>query len=447
MTAPARYLRLATAAMLLALGCGRPAPSAAPAPEPKIPPDSIKPNIEPVPFPQPQVTIPADTTPPDTTTPRPSRPLIRASVPVRLAMVGDINLGTITQPDGLPPDSGRSLLQAVDTLLVGDLVIGNFEGVLADSGVSAKCGEPDPVAARASGAGSRESGVGSQQSGVGSHGSRVASHEARGTNHQSRNCYAFGTPTRLAPRLSEAGFTHLNLANNHANDFGLEAREHSDSVLQALGIKTYGPLGRIVIDTVLRGDSATVLGLIGFTTYPFAYDLLDLGASRAVVDSVRHMVDVLVVTFHGGSEGEAAVHTGTGPEYLAGEPRGDLRAWSHAVIEAGADAVVGHGPHVLRGVEFYRGKPIFYSLGNFATYKGFNLEGPRGISAVLQLDLAGDGSFQGARLRPLVQPPRQGPRPDPKGQAITLIRRLSQEDFGPAGARIAADGTVSAPSN
>ena len=45
------------------------------------------------------------------------------------------------------------------------------------------------------------------------------------------------------------------------------------------------------------------------------------------------------------------------------------------MIDAGADAVVGHGPHVLRGVEFYKGRPIFYSLGNFATYRGFNLAG------------------------------------------------------------------------
>jgi Putative enzyme of poly-gamma-glutamate biosynthesis (capsule formation) len=56
----------------------------------------------------------------------------------------------------------------------------------------------------------------------------------------------------------------------------------------------------------------------------------------------------------------------------------------------GADAVVGHGPHVLRGIEFYRGRPIVYSLGNFLTYRGFNLEGALGVTGVLQLEFAPD---------------------------------------------------------
>jgi hypothetical protein len=156
----------------------------------------------------------------------------------------------------------------------------------------------------------------------------------------------------------------------------------------------------------------TLVGLIGFSTYPNAYNLLDIKHSAAVVDSLRDLVDLLVVTFHGGTEGKTAVRTANGPEFLAREPRGDLRKWARAVIDAGADAVVGHGPHVLRGVEFYKGRPIFYSLGNFATYKGFNLAGPLGITAILQLGLSGEGKFESARLVPLVQLPGEGPAPD-----------------------------------
>ncbi len=200
------------------------------------------------------------------------------------------------------------------------------------------------------------------------------------------NCYAFATPTWLAPRLKDAGFTHLNLANNHANDYGLDARLNTEDILRTLGLTPYGPLEEVAITPVFRDERMTLVGLIGFSTYPNAYNLLEITHSAALVDSLRGHVDLLVVTFHGGTEGRTAVRTGNGPEFLAKEPRGDLRKWARAVIDAGADAVVGHGPHVLRGVEFYKGKPIFYSLGNFATYRGFNLAGPLGVTAVLQLE-------------------------------------------------------------
>jgi hypothetical protein len=115
------------------------------------------------------------------------------------------------------------------------------------------------------------------------------------------------------------------------------------------------------------------------------------------------------------------------------------------VIDAGADAVVGHGPHVLRGVEFYKGRPIFYSLGNFATYKGFNLAGPLGVTAVLQLNLSGEGKFEGARMVPMLQIPGTGPAPDSTSQATTLINQVTALDFPGTGARLKPDGTVVPP--
>jgi hypothetical protein len=258
-------------------------------------------------------------------------------------------------------------------------------------------------------------------------------------------CYAFLTPILLAPRLADAGFTHLNLANNHANDFGQDGRRSTETTLEGLGLATYGPLGRIAIDTVRRGGAMTIVGVIGFTTYPFAYDLLDIPQSVSVVDSLRRLVDVLVVTFHGGAEGAAALHLPFVAESLGREPRGDLQAWAHAVVDAGADVVVGHGPHVLRGIEFRSGKLIAYSLGNFATYRGFNLAGPQALTGVLQVELAGDGRLVRARLVPMRQQPLQGPAPDPDAGAAGLVRGLSAEDFGPAAARVADDGSIDPP--
>ena len=327
--------------------------------------------------------------------------VIHEPFPVRLVFTGDINLGTRTLPDGLPPDSGRTLLLAVDSLLQADLVVGNFEGVLSDSGESEKC------AARAT------------------------------------MCYAFATPTDLVHRLAEAGFTHVNLANNHANDFGPCWRRHTEDTFRAQGITPYGPRGMVAITPVFRDGRMTLVGLVGFSTYPFSYNLLDLEESRAIVSEVRSLVDLLVVTFHGGAEGKLAVRTGDGPEFLGREKRGDLRPWARAVLEAGADAVIGHGPHVLRGIEFHLGKPIFYSLGNFLTYRGFNLSGPLGLTTALQLELAGDGRFVSARVPSLVQRPGHGPAPDPSHGSRDLIRRVTALDFPATGAVVADDGTVS----
>ncbi|MGH7508767.1 MAG: CapA family protein [Gemmatimonadales bacterium] len=327
---------------------------------------------------------------------------------VRLAFVGDINLGTATLPDGIPPDSGRGLLDRAQPSLQGDLVVGNFEGVLADTGTSTKC-------------------------------------LVRSTRKQRPNCYSFRTPTYLAPRLVEAGFTHLNLANNHANDLGPGGRESTERILDSLGIRLYGPLGQISLDTIKRGDSITTVGLIGFATYPFAYNLLDIERSAAIVDSVRKSVDLLLVTFHGGAEGVKALRTSEVAESLGREPRGELRRWARAIIDAGADAVIGHGPHVLRGMEFYRGRLIAYSLGNFATYRGFNLAGPLGITGVLQLEFVGGGELKSARLVPMLQLPRQGPFPDTGRTALRLVDSLSAGDFGLSAARLEPDGNIRPP--
>jgi hypothetical protein len=353
---------------------------------------------------------------------------------VRLTFVGDINLGTLTLPDGVPPDEGRGLFDASRPELQGDLVVGNFEGVLGDSGVTYKCGPegrrvpaPDTLVAKPP----------------------LRRQTTRTTRSQRaeppRLCYAFLTPTALAPRLVEAGFTHLNLANNHANDFGSEGRATTERILDSIGVRIYGPLGSIAVDTVRRGDSLTTVGLVGFTTYPHSYDLLDLARSAAVVDSVRDMVELLVVTFHGGAEGSRALHVPVAAESLGREPRGDLRAWARAVIDAGADAVVGHGPHVLRGIEFYRGKPIVYSLGNFLTYRGFNLAGPLGQTGVLRLEAGPDGRWDRMRLAPMSQLPGSGPAPDTTGAVLELVRRLSREDFGETAARVGENGEIRPP--
>jgi hypothetical protein len=401
-------------ALILLVAASGACAKATPPPAPIPAPDTTPPPPPAPPAPQ---RLPIEPTP---------RPRITGSV--TLAFTGDINLGTLTIPAGLPPDEGRGLFDASREALRGDLVVGNFEGVLGDSGTTYKCGPEGRHVTLAD----------------------TAPPEpplpAKATAPRPRRpaapvrCYAFLTPTALAPRLVDGGFTHLNLANNHANDFGADARGETERILDSLGLRSYGPLGSIAMDTVRRGDSLTIVGLLGFATYSHSYDLLDITRSAAVVDSVRSLVDLLIVTFHGGAEGARALHVSEVAESLGREPRGELRAWAHAVIDAGADAVVGHGPHVLRGIEFYRGKPIAYSLGNFLNYRGFNLDGPLGLTGVLRLEAGTDLAWRRARFFPMIQLPLHGPAPDPDGAALDLIRSLSREDFGATAARFGDDG-------
>jgi hypothetical protein len=301
--------------------------------------------------------------------------------------VGDVMLGT-TFPDEtglLPPNDGADLLREVTPILKrGDLVFGNLEGPLVDGGTSLKC-----------------------------HGKKS-------------NCYAFRVPTRYGQHLKEAGFTVMGLANNHAMDFGLEGRASSRQVLESHGIAHTGEIGDIARITA-KGRK---IGLIAFATYPGAYNFLDLDDALQTIRQMRSESDLVIVSFHGGAEGATHQHVPPGDEKFLGEDRGDLRRFTHAAVDAGAQLVIGSGPHVVRGMEIYKGKLIAYSLGNFATYGPFNLSGENGVSLILEVHLAPDGSFLSGQVYPVKQEKPGGPRLDSAMGILPVLRSLSRADFG-----------------
>jgi poly-gamma-glutamate capsule biosynthesis protein CapA/YwtB (metallophosphatase superfamily) len=319
-------------------------------------------------------------------------------------------LGT-TFPDetgkSLPPDDGQTLLAEVTPILsAADIAFGNLEGPLVDGGVSAKCG---PVG-----------------------------HKKKSKKAKAKTCWAFRVPTRYGQYLKDAGFDVMGLANNHALDFGPLGRESSVHVLDGLGIAHSGPVGDIAHLTV-RGVKVAI---VAFATYATAYNLNDLDAARAVVADEVAKNDVVVVSFHGGAEGATRTHVPAGAEMFLDENRGDLRTFTHAMIDAGAALVIGHGPHVVRGLERYKDRLIAYSLGNFATYGGMNLVGVTGIALILGVDLDPKGAFLGARIHAIVQTPPGGPHLDPERRVIPLLQDLSRTDFGAAAAAIGDDGAI-----
>ena len=303
--------------------------------------------------------------------------------------VGDVMLGT-TFPDAtgatLPPNDGADLLQEVTPLLKrGDVVLGNLEGPMVDGNVtSPKC-------------------------------------RGKAEGH----CFAFRVPTRYGAHLKSAGFNVMGLANNHAMDFGEEGRESSRHVLDEQGIAHTGEIGDIA-HLAVKGRK---INIIAFATYPGAYNFLDMDDALETIRKARAEADLVIVSFHGGAEGATHQHVAPGDETFLGEDRGDLRKFAHAAIDAGAQLVIGSGPHVVRGMEIYQGKLIAYSLGNFATYGPFNLSGENGLSLILEAHLAPDGSFLRGQVHPLRQEKPGGPKLDPQLSIIPILRSLSQTDF------------------
>ena len=125
-----------------------------------------------------------------------------------------------------------------------------------------------------------------------------------------------------------------------------------------------------------------------------------------------------------------------------GENRGNSVAFTHAVVDAGADLVVGSGPHVLRGMEWYRGHLIAYSLGNFAGYKVFAMGGPLSISGILRVTLRGDGGFDSGTLVPTRMVGGGMPALDPAESAHGIVRTLSKEDFGARAVKVSSSGQL-----
>ncbi len=317
---------------------------------------------------------------------------------LRLRAVGDVMLGTDFPKGYLPPDDGAHLLDAVTPWLQdADLTFANIEGPLCDGGKTSKCGSGG-------------------------------------------NCYAFRSPTRYGTYLRDAGVDLASVANNHANDFGASCMAQTTTTLDGLGITWSGVPGSIGYTQ----SNGLNVALVAFHTAPSSNHLNNLETAVSLVQEASSRAHVVIVSFHGGAEGTKAQHVPQGRETFYGEDRGHLRAFTHAVIDAGADLVLGHGPHVLRGMEVYKERLVAYSLGNFATYGRFNLSGPLGVGAVLEVNLDGEGRFLGGRLLPTQQEGKGIPVIDPNDRALDLVRTLSREDFPQTGVVVARDGSLGA---
>lgn len=328
---------------------------------------------------------------------------IKNTEPLTIAAVGDIMLGSpFPNETRMPPNDGADLLREVTPILAkADIAFGNLEGPMTDGGISEKCGT-----GRA-------------------------------------NCFAFRMPTRYGKYLKEASFDVMSLANNHAGDFGDSGRESTRRTLDALGIKHAGSDKGPFSTTFLEAKGKTI-AFIGFAHNNIVPNVNDLAFARQLVQTADRKADIVVVSFHGGAEGTDSYHVPNKTEMFFGEARGNLPLFARTVIDAGADLVLGHGPHILRGMEIYKDRLVAYSLGNFATYGWFKLVGGTAESLVLEVELDAEGKFLNGKIHPVVQEGRGIPRLDKSNSAISTIRNLSNQDFAANAPKITDNGVISA---
>jgi poly-gamma-glutamate capsule biosynthesis protein CapA/YwtB (metallophosphatase superfamily) len=250
--------------------------------------------------------------------------------------------------------------------------------------------------------------------------------------------FAFRSPPAYAQLFAEAGFNVFNMANNHAMDFGPVGFKDTMKNLQAVGIATLGHKNQILY---LEANNIPV-AMIGFSPYEMYNSIHNLGAAKALVAEAKNKANIVVVSMHAGAEGTGALHVKNQTEFFYGENRGNAIAFARNMIDAGADLVLGHGPHVPRAMEIYKGKIIAYSLGNFLGYRTLSTNAQTGDSMILEVKLNSAGDLVSSKIIP-VRMDRQGiPHIDRSFQTVKLMRYLNNQAFPKNPVKINKKGEV-----
>ena len=314
-----------------------------------------------------------------------------------IVAVGDIMLGTnYPTSKTLPHNNGEWLLKDADSIIKNaSISFGNLEGTFLDSG-----GTP-----KGSGA----------------------------------NIYNFRQPTSYVSILKSSGFDFLSIANNHINDFGKVGLSSTETVLKKNGFHF---AGTVTAPYSIIENNGLKIGLVAFAPHAGAISFLDLSKSVELIKAVNSLCDILIVSFHGGAEGSGALRVTRKKEIFFDQDRGNVYQFAHAMIDAGADVILGHGPHVPRALEVYKNKLVAYSLGNFCTYGMFNLKGVSGYAPLLEFQVNGNGDFLNGKIISFLQSGEGGPKFDSTHAAAHLIKKLSKEDMAESKLQISDDGIL-----
>jgi poly-gamma-glutamate capsule biosynthesis protein CapA/YwtB (metallophosphatase superfamily) len=237
----------------------------------------------------------------------------------------------------------------------------------------------------------------------------------------------FSANPRYIAGLVDAGLDWVSLANNHIGDAGRKGMLQTLKNLDAYGL-AHGGLSKTYkaahTATLLKAGDVTV-GILGYDMIAHAYNATDTvaGSARMTVQALKADIkaarkagaDVVVVFPHWGVEYRAA-------------PSATQRRMGQAAIDAGADLVIGNHPHWAEGMEVYKGKPIWYALGNFVfdqTWPDYTMEG-----MTLELTFRGKELAQ-VRMRPhLILGKAQPNFMDPAGSGKVVMDQVWKASRG-----------------
>lgn len=319
---------------------------------------------------------------------------------VKVIGVGDLMLGTnYPNTSYLPANDGKDMLSEVTPILKSaDVTFGNLEGViLSGIGQIKRCSNPE-------------------------------------------KCYAFKMPDSYVNHFVNAGFDVLSLANNHSNDFGYTGIENTKRLLKESQIAYAGLTD--CASTIFEKNGLTY-GFVAFSPNRGTVRINDYSKALNIIKELDNQCNVVIVSFHGGAEGSEHTHLTKETEYYLGENRGNPYEFARIVIDAGADVVFGHGPHVTRAIDLYENRFIAYSLGNFATYGRFNLSGPNGVAPIIELTLEPDGTFISGQIHSIKQLGNGGPILDDRNKVISVIQELNESDLPGCPLEINSMGEIS----
>ena len=325
-----------------------------------------------------------------------------------LVGVGDIMMGLNYPEDDmiLPKNEGSETFSEVKGILQdADVTFGNLEGVLLNEG-----GTPKPCCR---------------------------------SGKKSQNCWCFRTPESYVQHLVDAGFDVLSVSNNHAGDFGADGRACTQKVLNSSGIAFAG-FENSSEYTVFEKNGVK-FGFAAFSVSSGTMQIFDTEKVKRTVKLLRDSSDIVIVSMHVGAEGAKYTHVTKNMEIFLGDKRGNPYEFARMVIDAGADVVFGHGPHVPRAMDVYKGKFIAYSLGNFSTSTNVNISGVSGYAPIVKITIDKSGNFVEGTLYSNIQKGAKGnrkPYRDEKGACIKLMKQLTEEDVPESPLAIGDDGKL-----
>ncbi|MCL2283216.1 MAG: CapA family protein [Fibromonadales bacterium] len=318
--------------------------------------------------------------------------------------VGDIMMGMNYPENGqyLPPQDGKlTFAEVQDILRNADITVGNLEGVMLDSGGNAK---------------------------------QCINHDI---------CYTFRMPEKYVNLLVDAGFDLMSIANNHSGDFGEAGRKSTLRVLKEAGLGYAG--FEETAETYVLEKEGVRYGFVAFAPNSGTVRFHDTEKAKRLISGVKAKSDIVIVSMHIGAEGSNHARVTRKTETFLGDNRGNPYEFARIAIDAGADMVFGHGPHVPRAIDIYKGKFIAYSLGNFATNASVNISGISGYAPIVKIKTDSKGNFIEGEIFSAIQQGEKGSRRpflDSTGACIKKMKELTETDIPEAGLLIDTNGKI-----